>query len=165
MSQLIAVTSGLSAGSWISPDDPNNRMRPNWFVRPDHYWRPDDWAIRDFYESGWWPGASGLSTDAGGAFGGIISVIQWEQPEKISGQSSRLGLTGTTRDVYGSPLGGVTVKVFRTADDTLQGSTISDVNNGTYLVTTPFNDGHYIVARKDGSPDVFGATDNDLLGA
>lgn len=163
MSQIVGGGNGL--GGWLVPDDPNNRMRPNWFVLPDQYWRPDDFALADFYTTGWWPGGSGLATDAGGVSGDVLACVWYEQPEKISGQSSRLGLTGTTRDVYGSPLGGVTVKLFRTADDTLQGEVISDVNTAEYLVTTPFNDGHYIVARKSGTPDVFGATDNDLVGA
>jgi hypothetical protein len=163
MSQLLATTSGL--GGALFPDDPNNRMRPNFWVRPDIYVRPDDFATVDYYANAYWPGASTLFTEAGALNGDILEPFWWEQPEKISGQSSRLGVIGVTRDVYGSPLGGVTVKLFRTADDTVQDTVTSDANSGAYFITTPWGDAHYIVARKAGSPDVFGATDNDLVGA
>jgi hypothetical protein len=156
MSAFVGFTSGQTV---LVPDDPYNRTRPKWY--PD----PEPSKINGTYLTPWWPGGAGIDTDTGAVHGDMIAAVWYLQPEDISGQSSRLGLTGTTRDVYGSPLGGVTIKVFRTADDTLQGSTVSDVNDGTYLVTTPFSDGHYIVARKSGSPDVFGATDDDLLGA
>jgi hypothetical protein len=161
MSQLLAI--GSSADTVLCKDGINDRMRPNWFSDTYLNWRGTDFSIEDHYVTPYWPGTAGLSTDAGGMGGDIMSAAWWEEPEKILGSSGRLGVTGVTRDVYGSILGGATVKLFRTADDTLQSSTTSDVNNGTYLLTTPFTDAHYVVASKSGSPSVQGATVNTLL--
>ena len=75
--------------------------------------------------------------------------------------NGRLGVAGVTRDVYGSPMGGVSVKLYRTVDDSVQGAVVSDAN-GVYTVTTPYADGHYIVTYRVGPPDLCGTTINTL---
>lgn len=121
----------------------------------------DDCSIYSF-QTGFWPGSAGLFTDAGGLAGDIINPVLFDYPDVVSGHSFRYGFAGVTRDQYGGPLGGVTVKLFRTADDTLQDSQVSDIYGG-YLLSTPFIDAHYVVSQKSGPPAVSGATVNTLI--
>lgn len=74
-----------------------------------------------------------------------------------------LFIVGITRDNVGNPLGGCTVKRFRTSDDVLLSSTTSD-GSGNYSLpgdTSP----SYLVAYKAGSPDVAGVTVNTIVGS
>lgn len=113
------------------------------------------------YRSEWWP-KSGFVGDRGVDVA-FLEQRSWGDPDEPSGASSRLGIAGITRDVYGTALGSVTCKLFRTSDDTLQASVLSDSVSGQYLVSTPFTDGHYVVFYKTGAPDVYGTTANTLL--
>lgn len=105
----------------------------------------------------WWPGDD---IDSGQTLG-LLGRSWWADPSPVSGASSRLALTGYTRDAYGSPIGGCTVKIFRTIDDSLQSSVVSD-SNGWYSITTPYADGHYLVVYRAGPPDICGTTVNTL---
>lgn len=66
-------------------------------------------------------------------------------------------IQGVTKDSGGSPLGGVTVELYRTLDDVKQDSTVSDAA-GNYVLYTPYTgaETHYIVAFK--SPNLAGST-------
>jgi len=66
-------------------------------------------------------------------------------------------IQGITKDSGGSPLGGVTVELYRTLDDVRQDTTISDAI-GNYVLYTPYTgaETHYIVAFK--SPNLAGST-------
>lgn len=91
--------------------------------------------------------------------------MAWEGYDLTGGAMYRFAISGVTRDVNGSPLGGVTVKMFRTSTDEMVGSVVSDPL-GNYFVTSPYYpDTHYIVMYKAGFPDVFGTTVNTLIGA
>jgi hypothetical protein len=80
-----------------------------------------------------------------------------------SGSIGRFGFLGVTRDVNGTAVGGVTVKLYHTADDTVVCSTVSDPL-GNFGVTTQFYpDAHYMVAYKSGAPDIEGTTANTLI--
>ena len=116
------------------------------------------------YRSTHWPGAGGLMGDAGDVM--LPLGNDWyAEPDMTKGSMSRFGVVGVTRDIYGSPIGGVTVTLYRTSDDSVQAKVVSDAL-GNYTVTTPFApDSHYIVMYKAGSPDVFGTTQNTLVGA
>lgn len=118
------------------------------------------------YRSSWWPG-SGFVGDIGVDAGILDDSQQWyEQVEMTSGVNSRLGISGVTRDQYGSPVGSCTVKLFRTADDSLISQIVSDANSGAFLLSTPFfPDTHYVVAHKTGVPGIAGATGNTLMGS
>jgi hypothetical protein len=120
----------------------------------DAAWRPEG------YTTGWWPGAVGL--DASG--GEWHTTIRWGRPEITRGHSGRLGFTGVTRDVYGTAVPGAVVKLFRTADDSLQYSGTS-ASDGSYTATTPYSDAHYLVSHKDDVIDTAGATVNTLIPA
>jgi hypothetical protein len=71
-------------------------------------------------------------------------------------------ITGVTKDSAGAALGGCTVQLFRTVDDSYRSEAISD-GAGNYTlypdVTGPF----YLVAYKPGAPDVGGTTANTLI--
>lgn len=77
-----------------------------------------------------------------------------------------LTISGVTKDSTGSPLSGCTVKLFRTVDDQLVGTQISDAN-GNYSFFNVVGGGlqYYVEAYKAGSPDVAGTTVNTLVGA
>lgn len=112
----------------------------------------------------WWPGTAGFI----GALGSDVGVMEadyYEQPDMTSGSKQLFGVLGVTRDVYGSPLGGCTVKLYRTSTDEMVYSIVSDPQ-GNYLVQSPYYpDQHYIVIYKAGAPDVFGTTANTLVGS
>lgn len=74
-------------------------------------------------------------------------------------------ISGITRDSGGNPLGSCTVWLFRTSDETFIASTISDASTGAYAFTgLPDTSTQYFIrAYKDGSPNVFGTTDRNLV--
>lgn len=105
----------------------------------------------------WWPaGCFDLAYTLG-----VLDNAHYDAPYPVSGANGRLALLGYTRDAYGSPMGGATVKLFRTVDDSLQNTVVSDAN-GLYSVTSPYADGHYLIVYKAGPPDVCGTTVNTL---
>lgn len=73
-------------------------------------------------------------------------------------------LTGITYDVNGAVLGGCTVSIYRTADDSYVSSTTSDATTGYYSIPASNQFAHYLRAYKAGSPDVNCSSVNTLLG-
>lgn len=111
-----------------------------------------------------WPGGGNLLGDSGTDVGCCFRAVWWGIPDPASGSASRFGVTGVTRDQYGSVLGGVTVKLFRTSEDLKLDQTVSDPTTGEYLCNTPYYpDTNYLVFYKAGSPDVFGTSANTLI--
>lgn len=111
----------------------------------------------------YWPGGACLfDGDAGPT---IEHDVLWGYFDQAAGASSRFGFTGVTRDQYGSAVGGCTVKLYRTSDDALLDSQVSDPSGNFLLSTAYYPDTHYIVAHKTGSPDIDGVTPNTLIGA
>lgn len=132
---------------------------PQWWANPITV----TWFAGD-YSTPWW-GRGVITGDLSVDSTVLSSKPLWVAFEPVAGAVSLFGMSGVTRDVYGSPLGGVTVKVFRTADDVLVSSIISDPS-GNFTVTTPYYpDTHYLVTYKTGSPDVFGSSTNTLQGS
>jgi len=112
----------------------------------------------------WWPGGGNLLGDQGTDVGCCYRAVQWGFYDPAAGAASRFGVTGVTRDQYGSILGGVTVKLFRTSDDLKLDQTVSDATTGVYLCNTPYYpDTNYLVFYKSGVPDVFGTSANTLI--
>lgn len=91
--------------------------------------------------------------------------VRWGFFDQAAGASSRFGFTGVTRDQYGSAVGSCAVKLYRTSDDMLLDSQVSDPSGNFLLSTAYYPDTHYIVAHKTGSPDIDGVTPNTLIGA
>lgn len=71
-------------------------------------------------------------------------------------------LSGVTRNLRGQPLGLVTVDIFDTATNTIQGTTVSD-GGGNYTVTLNTGANCFAVGYLAGSPDVAGTTLNTLV--
>jgi hypothetical protein len=71
-------------------------------------------------------------------------------------------IAGVTRDSGGSPIAGVTVDLFLTADDTKVGGTVSDGSGNFSFGATAGP--YYLVAYKAGAPDVAGTSINTLAG-
>ena len=117
------------------------------------------------FQNCFWPGNGGLIGASGAEFGVEDSAVWWFAPSFTSGTTSRYGIAGVTRDQYGSPLGGCTVKMFKTSTDELVDTQVSDPS-GNYTVSSPYYpDAHYLVIYKAGTPDVFGTTPNTLIGS
>lgn len=97
---------------------------------------------------------------------GLLEPIWHNDLDPDAGTNSRFSIVGVTRDQYGSPVGGVTVKCFQTSTDILISTVVSDVNTGAFAaLTQAYNDNHYLVAHKTGTPDLDGASVNTLQGA
>ena len=110
------------------------------------------------YQSPWWPypgvllGSSGFDGDNLLAKDGRFADI-W----RSFGSNGRLAFIGVTRDALGAPLGGVTVRCFRTASGELVDAATSDAN-GNYRCTSPYFDSHFLTGHKATSPAVASAT-------
>lgn len=115
------------------------------------------------FESEWWPKGGGFCGDMG-ADVGLLEAAWWGEYDPAGGAASRFGFVGVTRDQYGSALGGCTVKLFRTSDDALLDSTVSDPTGAFLLNTAYYPDEHWIKLHKDGSPDFDGVTQDNLVG-
>jgi hypothetical protein len=85
--------------------------------------------------------------------------FSWGSIFSTAGVNSRLGYMGVTRDVNNSPLGGATVKLFLTADDSkVTPDIVSDSLSGEYVISTPYYAPHWIKVKKAGTPDVQGVS-------
>lgn len=117
----------------------------------------DPWVL-DGWRTGWWPGGGGM--DASG--GEWCAAVWGDRFEFTRGSNGRLGFTGVIRTAYGTPIAGAVVKLYRSADDSVQSSTTSAAD-GTYTLSTPFSDAHYIVSQKGDVINLAGATPNTLV--
>lgn len=68
-------------------------------------------------------------------------------------------IAGVSKDSAGAALGACSVKIFRTADDVLVGTAVSD-GSGTWTAYPNQPGPYYLVQYKAGSPDVFGTSPN-----
>jgi hypothetical protein len=114
---------------------------------------------RKSYATAWWPG-SGFMGDAATDMGAQSpDFFSWGSIFSTAGVNSRLGYMGVTRDVNNSPLGGATVKLFLTADDSkVTPDIVSDSLSGEYVISTPYYAPHWIKVKKAGTPDVQGVS-------
>ena len=71
-------------------------------------------------------------------------------------------ISGVTQDSTGAALGSCVIQLFRTPSDTLVGEMVSDAS-GNYQFDNPGSGPFYIVAYKQGAPDVAGTTVNTLV--
>jgi hypothetical protein len=171
MSGFYGTTSG-TAGVGIQQSELNTidsrllsrryRHVPGWTVVYDSF------PGRDGFVSPWWPVRDSL--DASGDE--WLIGRQFEEIELVSGARSMVGFSGITRDAYGTPLGGCTVRLHITSTtgevgaNTVIYTATSDSVTGAFVVFSPYYPNtHYIVSYKAGSPDVQGITLNTLVGA
>lgn len=114
------------------------------------------------FTSSWWPGGHGFAGE-----GVAVQESVWSRPLSRLGHgvSSRVGFPGVTRDQYGTPLAACTVILHRTSTRELVYDGVSD-GNGEFLAQSVYaGENHYIVFHKAGAVNVYGATDNNLVGA
>lgn len=110
--------------------------------------------------SPYWPG--------GGRFTGEAAVLLIAPPDYTprpvqQAGNSQLGFSGVTRGLDNSPVGGVTVRLFRSSDSRLVTTTVSR-SDGSYNVSTPYpGENHFIVCHKSGSPEIAGASIATLI--
>ena len=143
---------------------------PNDLRALSHFYQ-DEVEIIDFgnleagdFTTGYWPGTGGVNGFQGDSET-VTSNSYWGLPDPQGGANFRYGVIGVTRDVNGTPLGGVTVKLYRTSTDEMVSAQVSDPV-GNFLCSTPYYpDTHYLVTYKAGFPDVFATTVNTLTGA
>lgn len=90
----------------------------------------------------------------------------WTFDPQPTGTSTKKLIAGYTRNAAGTPVGGVTVKAFRTTDDVLEQTVVSNnsTNVGYFEIYVSTTGNHYLVGELAGSPDTSGATDNNLAG-
>lgn len=159
MSSFLGTTSGSDGGIPFSMDD--ERLLPEWFDPDDNrvVARDEYWTMQGF-ATPWWPGR--LFLDATG--GEWLVPIWYLQTEIVSGASGFFGISGVTRDVYGTVIPGATVRLFRTSDSLLVSTVTSDSVTGAFMAPTPYwPDAHFLVASKSGVPDVTGTTVQTLV--
>jgi hypothetical protein len=74
-------------------------------------------------------------------------------------------ITGITRDSSGVALGDCTVDLFRSSDKVLVQTITSDGSGNYSFVVGDTTTQYFVRAYKDGTPNVFGVTDRDLVGS
>lgn len=126
----------------------------------------DDYLYDAHFESEWWPARSSMMGGWDGEPSNLLlgEAQWWGWPQTRSGCNGRLGFVGYTRDAYGSPVGGCTVRCFNTATNELVSTVTSDAN-GFYIATTPYGGAHYLVVHKSGTPEIAGASISTLTPA
>lgn len=116
------------------------------------------------YRNEFWPGNRGFVGDQ--ATDVSMQEAVWGRRMKrfAIGVASRVGFPGVTLDQYGAPLAGVTVILHRTSTREYVMEIVSDAN-GNYLGQSVYaGEAHYKVIHKAGAINVFGASDNNLIG-
>lgn len=123
-----------------------------------------DLGYEGFYTE-FWPGNRGFIGDRGLDVSMIEPIWGRRLKRVANGVASRVGFPGVTRDQYGAPLAGCTVILHRTATREFVYAGVSDGNGAFLAQSTYAGEGHYMVFHKAGAINVFGATDNNLIGA
>ena len=123
----------------------------------------------DFANSGYrnefWPGNRGFIGDQSADISMMESVWSRRLKRFAIGVASRVGFPGVTRDQYGTPLAACTVILHRTSTRELVWASVSGAD-GAFLAQSVYaGENHYIVFHKAGAVNVYGATDNNLVGA
>lgn len=112
------------------------------------------------FTSDFWPGNHGMGENAPteATWSRVLSRLG-------HGEASRVGFPGVTRDQYGTPLAACTVILHRTSTRELVYDGVSNAD-GAFLAQSVYaGENHYIVFHKAGAVNVYGATDNNLVGA
>ena len=112
----------------------------------------------------WWPQRSGFLGDMAAdvaEFGSGTKPLHSDYWTR-SGATSLFAYAGLARDESGNPSAGARIKCFRTSDNTLQSSVLSDAN-GYYWAFTPYYEAHYLVVQLPTTPLKAGASIDTIL--
>ena len=94
------------------------------------------------------------------AWGGKATFRQ--QRLRPRGGVLNTAINGISRDATGAPLGSCVVELLQSGGDILTQSTVSD-SGGNFSFVNPGSGPFFIRAYKDGSPNVAGVTDRNLV--
>lgn len=100
-------------------------------------------------------------TNQRGSARGIAPLRPWMGLPK----QNALYISGVTRDSAGSPLGSCSVQLYRTINDQVVEEVVSDGSGNYTFSPVGLGQLYYVVAYKQGSPDVAGTTVNTLVGS
>lgn len=115
----------------------------------------ENYRIDEEAMSPYWPGG-GLMLGESQAM--IVSPRDYTPRIADFGGNGLVGFSGVTRDLENSPVSGVTVRLFRSANSQLVNTVLSR-SDGSYNVSTPYvGEDHFIVCHKSGSPEIAGAS-------
>ena len=109
-----------------------------------------------------WPWTSGRRVGDVGAGDNVFVGVTWGNRVRWSGTRPRLGMNGYTRDKYGTPAGGCTVRLFRTSTGEQVYQTTSDPT-GWYELLTPYYEAHFAASSRNDTPKIQGVTADDLF--
>jgi len=94
----------------------------------------------------------------------IVTIDEVTSIETVTPIIHEFTITGTVKDAYGNPVAGATVWLFRTNDKTFIDETTTNENGVyTFKVRNKYMQ-HFIYAHKEGTPNIFGATDKNITG-
>lgn len=128
------------------------------FYGPDRN-HPDNHRLEPDELLPYWPGGGRLMGDGQPLL--IAPQDHTLRPVEQAG-NGQLGFSGVARDGNNSPVGGMTVRLFRTADSSLVATVVSRAD-GSYNISTPYaGEDHFIVCHKSGSPELAGASQTTL---
>lgn len=136
------------------------RQRDRFYERSSATDRYGGWA------SDFWPGNRGFIGDQ--AVDVSVQQATWRSSSVArlaDGVKSTVGFVGISRDYAGGALAGATCILFLTSTRAYQMETVSGSDGSFMLQTVHSPDAHFIVFHKPGTPNVFGATDNNLTGS
>ena len=109
--------------------------------------------------SPYWPGGGRMFGESQPL---LVAPVDFSPRAIFTGSMNALGFSGITRDGNNTPVGGMTVRLFRTSDSTLVATAVSRYD-GSYNVSTPYaGQDHFIVCHKAGSPEIAGASQSTL---
>lgn len=143
-SKINEIAIQTAALAWEFGPDPNHRY---------------DLRVDDEAFSPYWPGRSSLY---GEALPLLVAPASHAQFGLIAGGNGCLGFSGVTRDGNNSPVGGMTVRLYRTSDSLLVQTVVSRAD-GSYNISTPYvGQDHFIACYKTDPPAKGGASLSNL---
>lgn len=113
------------------------------------------------FRTPWWPNGGVLVADGG--LSDVLDSPAYDDVYPVAGANGRLGFVGYSRDQYGSPLPGCTMRLFRTSTGELVAQVTSDPSTAFYTVTTPYLDAHFITCHAATPVPSAGATVDSLI--
>src|SRR5258706_9914319 len=120
-------------------------------------WYQNRFLTRTVLDSDWlWPRSRFIDVTA------WIESTSFEPWSDLPSAHSAYMLNGVTRDSFGARLANCLVRAYRTSDDIVVGEVMSDAG-GNYSISLFTTDPCYLVAYKNGAPDVAGTTANTLI--
>jgi len=140
----------------IGNANPQFRLQANELELLGNQWQPELARARaskpQSFATPWWPTRGGFLGDNDVDVG--LLEGEYYEPELTKGMNSRFGYQGVSRDVNNSPLGGCTIKLFLSADDSKVTPDVVSDADGNFVISTPNYAPHWLRMSKSGSPDL-----------